>query len=71
MVEVDGSTVGKCLDHLIKEFPGMKKALFDNKGKLRNIIEIYVNMKSAYPNELAKNVSDGDKIHLTVMLAGG
>jgi molybdopterin converting factor small subunit len=49
----------------------MREELFDKKRKLLNIIEIYVNMKSTYPDELAKTVSDGDEIYLIFMLAGG
>jgi len=71
VVEVDGNTVGACLDNLIGQFPDMKKVLFNKKGKLANIIEIYVNLKSAYPDELARQVKDGDNIHITLMLAGG
>ncbi len=71
IVEVDGNTVGDCLEHLVRQYPGMEGELFDKKGNLLNIIEIYVNMKSAYPEELARPVSDGDKVHITVMLAGG
>ncbi len=71
IIEVDGNTVGACLDNLIGQFPGMKKALFNKKGKLMNVIEIYVNLKSAYPDELAKQVKDGDSIHITHMIAGG
>lgn len=71
IVEVGGKTVGDCLDHLVKQYPDMREALFDKKRKLLNIIEIYVNMKSAYPDELAKTVSDGDEIYLIFMLAGG
>ena len=71
MVEVEGNTVGECLDHLVKQFPAMKEGLFDNNGKLINVLEIYVNQESAFPEELAKPVKDGDKIYLTIMLAGG
>ncbi len=71
IVEVEGGTVRDCLDHLTRQFPAMKEVLFDNKGELRRVIEIYINATSAYPNELAKKVSDGDEMHLTVMLAGG
>jgi len=70
-VEVDGTTVGSCLSNLVRQFPAIEKGLFDNKGKLRNNVEIYVNMESAYPDELAKTVKDGDEIHLTLILAGG
>jgi molybdopterin converting factor small subunit len=71
VVSVEGKTVGECLNHLIQQFPGMEKALFAKKDKLLNIIEIYVNHASAYPNELAKPTKDGDEIHLVTMLAGG
>ena len=71
IVEVDGNTVGACLDNLVRQFPDMGKVLFNKKGKLVNVVEIYVNLKSAYPNELAKRVSNGDSIHITLMIAGG
>ncbi len=71
IVEVDGNTVGACLDNLVRQFPDMEKVLFNRKGKLVNVIEIYVNLKSAYPDELARQVKDGDNIHITLMIAGG
>ena len=71
MIEVDGSSVGDCLGRLVSRFPGLDKALFDDKGKLLHYIEIYLNQQSAYPGELAKPVKDGDEIHVTIMLAGG
>jgi molybdopterin converting factor small subunit len=71
VVSVEGSTVSECLNQLVKQFPGMEKALFAKKDKLLNNVEIYLNHASAYPNELVKPVKDGDEIHLTVMLTGG
>jgi molybdopterin converting factor small subunit len=71
VVEVAGGTVGECLNHLIKQYPGMEKALFAKKDKLLNVVEVYVNHTSAHPNELVKPIKDGDDIHLIVMLAGG
>lgn len=71
MVEVEGKTVGDCLDHLIEQYPGMGEGLFEKKGKLLSVVEVYVNNESAYPEELAKPVQDGDEIHLILMLAGG
>jgi molybdopterin converting factor small subunit len=70
-LEVEGGTVGECLDALIGRFPRMKDALYDGPGRLKNQIEIYLNMESAYPDELKKRVKPGDQIHITVMLAGG
>lgn len=71
VVAVEGNTLGECLNHLIKQFPGMEKALFAKKDKLLNVVEVFLNHATAYPNELFKPVKDGDEIHLLVMLAGG
>ena len=71
VVSLEGSTVGECLNQLVKQYPGMEKALFARKDKLQNNIEIFVNDGTAYPNELIKPVKDGDEIHLIIMLAGG
>ena len=71
VVSVEGNTVGECLSHLVQQYPGMEKALFAKKDKLRNVVEVFVNHATAYPNELAKPVKDGDEINLLVMLAGG
>jgi len=71
VVAVEGKTIGECLSHLIRQFPGMEKALFVKKDKLLNIVEVYLNHASAYPNELLKPVKEGDEIHLVLMLAGG
>ena len=71
VVEVQGETVGDCLDHLAQEYPGIGEALFEKKGKLRNHIEVFLNLKTTFPQELAVPVKDGDEIHVVVMLAGG
>lgn len=70
-VMVAGATIGDCLNTLIGLYPGLNSALFTAPGKLKNNIEIYLNLESAYPDELKKEVKSGDEIHITVMLAGG
>lgn len=70
-VEVTGATVGECLHDLVRQFPGLKPKLFGKNGKLLNYVDIYVNQESSYPEELAKRVNDGDRLHITLMIAGG
>ena len=70
-VDVAGTTVGACIDDLVRQYPGMRAKLFDNKGRLRNFIEIYLNSESAYPDELKRPTKDGDEIHIVILLAGG
>ena len=70
-VEVHGSTVGICFNSLIKLFPSLEKLLFDDNGRLHTYLDIYINKESAYPEELAKPVKDGDEIHILYIISGG
>jgi len=70
-VSVEGATVGQCLENLVRRYPEMHDVLFDGSNRLKNTIEIYLNMESAYPDELKKPVKNGDKVHIALMLAGG
>ncbi len=70
-VNVEGKTVGECLQHLVDTYPGLENEIFEKKGKLKAVIEVYLNGESAYPDELKRSVRDGDEIHLTLILAGG
>ena len=71
VVEVNGSTVGECLNHLVKQFPRMEKMLFDKNGELFGYVGIYVNAEDAYPEELAKPVKDGDELYILYIIGGG
>ncbi|MFH0769674.1 MAG: MoaD/ThiS family protein [Chloroflexota bacterium] len=71
VVTVEGSTVAECLDDLIKQFPDLRKSLFDKDGKLHSFLDIYVNKQSAYPETLAKPVKEGDEIHIMFLIGGG
>ena len=71
IVEANGNTVGQCLEHLVTQFPGLRKWLFEKDGKLNRLVDIYVNLESSYPEELAKPVKDGDELHIIVIISGG
>ena len=71
MVEVNGRTVGQCLEQLVARFPELRQWLFERDGKLNRLVEIYVNMESSYPEELAKPVKDGDELYILVIISGG
>lgn len=70
--KVEGSTVGECLDDLIRRFPCLKPLLFNDKtGKLHSYLEIFVNKQSAYPDELVKLVKNGDELRIINIIMGG
>ncbi len=71
IVEVDGNTVGECLEKLVKRFPKAKEWLFGKDGNLSKFLDVYVNLEEAYPDELNTPVKDGDEIHIVMQLTGG
>lgn len=70
-VEVDGNTVGECLDDLIRQFPDVEKWIFDERRQLRRHVFVYVNAESTYKVELAKPVKDKDNLIIAVLITGG
>ena len=71
VVNSSGRNVGECLDDLVKLFPQIKPRLFNENGELLKYLEIYINGESAYPEELAKPVVDGDELHIVNIIVGG
>ncbi|MFC1952416.1 MoaD/ThiS family protein [Chloroflexota bacterium] len=71
VVEANGSTVGECLNHLVKQFPPIKKQLLSKKGDLYENIIISVNGESAYPKQLTKPIKDGDELNILFIIGGG
>jgi molybdopterin converting factor small subunit len=71
VVEVKGSTISQCLEQLVARFPKAREWLFGKDGNLSNLIDVYVNQESAYPDGLTKPVKDGDEISIIMMISGG
>jgi molybdopterin synthase sulfur carrier subunit len=71
IVEVQGKTVGECLDDLEAKFPGIKRQICDPEGKLVDPWEIYVNSTSSHPEGLAKPVQEGDELAIMALILGG
>ena len=71
VVEVNGSTVGECLDQMIKQLPGMEQMLFTQNSNLLSYVGIYVNREDAYPEMSAKPVKDGDELDILYIIGGG
>ncbi len=68
---VNGGTVGECLKALVKQFPQLEALLFTKNGRLIKYLDIYINGESAYPEELARPVGDGDELHIVKSIVGG
>ena len=71
VVNVNGNTVGECLGHLVKQFPGIEQGIFDKQGQLLNYVYLFINGKASYPTDLAMPINDGDELTIALLLAGG
>ncbi len=63
-VQVNGSTVGECLDDLVEQFPDLRTMFFAESGEFLNFLSVYVNGEYSYPKELSKPVKDGDELSI-------
>lgn len=70
IAEVNGNTVGECLDYIIKRQPSLRKALFDESGNLCYGNYVAVNGEISVSNVLAQSVKDEDAIKV-FFFAGG
>jgi molybdopterin converting factor small subunit len=71
VVKANGKTIGECLGHLVKQFPGIERGLFDKHGQLLNYVYFFINGKGAYPTDLTKPVKEGDELTISLLLPGG
>jgi len=68
LFEVNGKTVGECLDHLVSLAPAMKRALFYESGDaLYDNVKVLVNRKGVDQEGLEKKINDGDVIYIALM----
>ena len=71
-VEVDGSTVGDALGSLTQQYPELKKHLYNDDGKLRAFVNVYVNDEDIRYLEKDKTpLQPGDSISIVPSIAGG
>ena len=71
-VEVEGATVAAALADLDVRYPGFHARLYDDGGKLRQFINIYVNDADIrFGGGLETAVAAGDDISIVPAVAGG
>jgi adenylyltransferase/sulfurtransferase len=71
-VDFSGASVAEVLGALVSAHPDLKKNLYNDEGKLRSFVNIYVNDEDIrYLSKDATPVSDGDTISIIPSIAGG
>ncbi len=71
-VEVEAGTVGEALDKLTTEHADLKRHLFNDEGKLRSFVNVYVDDEDIRYLDKEKTAVDGDGvISIVPSIAGG
>lgn len=71
-ITTQAATVGGALDELAQQYPDVKTHLYDEEGKLRSFIKLYVEEEEVKTDEVAsKTVSDSAQISIVPAIAGG
>ena len=71
-VQVDGSTVGDVLKALDAQCPGFGDRLFDENGRLRRFVNVFVADEDVrFLQGLDTAVSDGQTVSIVPAVAGG
>src|SRR6202795_2540830 len=71
-VTVAGGTVGEVLSALTTQFPDLRKQIFNDEGKLRSFVNVYLNDEDIrYLSKDATAAKEADTISLVPSIAGG
>jgi len=72
VVEIDGGTVGEILQALVARYGELKKHLYNEDGKLRSFVNIYVNDEDIRHLERERTaLKAGDTVSIVPSVAGG
>src|SRR5271157_4126114 len=71
-VEISGSTVGEALKGLTAQFGDLRKHLYNDEGKLRSFVNVYVNDEDIrYLQKDGTPLKEGDTVSIVPSIAGG
>jgi adenylyltransferase/sulfurtransferase len=71
-VQLAGGTVGEVLQSLTNEYTELRRHLYNDEGKLRSFVNVYVNDEDIrYLSKEATPLKDGDTVSIVPSIAGG
>jgi len=71
-VSVDGNTLAEVLEALEQAHPGFRERLFDETGKLRRFVNVFVADEDVrFLDGLDTKVADGQTVSIVPAVAGG
>jgi adenylyltransferase/sulfurtransferase len=71
-VEVEGENIGAALASLNARYPELAKNIFDDQGRLRSFVNVYINEENIRDRQGPETlIREGDEIRIIPSIAGG
>tara|TARA_Y100001970_G_scaffold290718_1_gene425448 strand:- start:1522 stop:1806 length:285 start_codon:yes stop_codon:yes gene_type:complete len=71
-VEVLGNSIEEAFTNLCSEYTDLRQNLYDENGKIRSFINIYLNDNDIrYKDGMKSTIKNGDSIQIVPSIAGG
>lgn len=71
-VNAQGNNVRSLVEDLDQKFPGIKERIYDESGKIRRFVNVYVNGDDIrFLQNLETSLKEGDNISIVPAIAGG
>jgi len=71
-LDISGSTVGEVLSALTTKYPDLRRNLYNDEGKLRSFVNVYVNDEDIrYMGKDATSLKESDTVTIVPSIAGG
>ena len=71
-VIAEGATIREVLDHLDRQFPGLRQSLYDEDGTIKRFINVYLNDEDIrYIGGETALVTSGNVVSIVPAIAGG
>lgn len=71
-IKASGANIRELINNLEKDFPGIKERIYDESGKIRRFINIYVNEEDVrFLQGEETLLKDGDEVSIIPAIAGG
>ena len=72
VVVLQGESIRDVLKNLTEEYPDIRKVLFDEDGRIRSFVNVYVNRDNMDAHQgLETRISETDELFLLPVIAGG
>jgi molybdopterin converting factor small subunit len=71
IIEVPTNSPLECLHSVERQFPKIKKWLYNKHDELRLQVWFFINGERIYADELTRQLNDGDELFVLLAISGG